>query len=149
MKHKHYDMIVAKAENMDLVLFIKLGEQWQATGCHDNKIINIASHYDYFLCLPRHKEVCLHWLNGGEIECLEGGTWLPFRRSHEWKKEAAVMNPSTKIRIKPKKEKRWVIECNGALLSTRLFTSESSAQQSVGESGYSTDDVQFIEIEVK
>ncbi|AUR82363.1 hypothetical protein NVP1023O_54 [Vibrio phage 1.023.O._10N.222.51.B4] len=107
-KHRHYDLIVAKAANMDLVVFIKLGDQWQVTGCHDNQVINIASHYDYFLCLHQHKEACLHWLKGGEIECLEGGTWLPFRRSHEWKKEAAVMNPTTKIRIKPKKEKRWI-----------------------------------------
>ena len=139
-------MIVAKAENTELIVFVKDGNHWneitQATPFYE--------HNNYFLCLPQHKEAVLNSLNGGVAQfesprekgdhALEQADWS----SSEW-----YMQSDATSRIKPKKEKRWVIECNGALLSTRLFTSESSAQQSVGESGYSTDDVQFIEIEVK
>lgn len=114
--HKHLEMIVAKAANMDLVLFIKLGDQWQATGCHDNQVINIASHYEYFLCLPQHKEECLHWLNGGKIQAIHFENQTPNSGvmfdsmlvdvddefdTYKWKVNHIFMEPH-EIRIKPK-----------------------------------------------
>ena len=65
MKHKHYDMIVALAENMNLATFCKgkLGKEWIDLGGEGLPCFIPDNHY--FLCLPQHKEACLHWLNGG------------------------------------------------------------------------------------
>lgn len=80
MKHKHVEMIKAKTENMELVVFIKelpwvdpdvvpsaqvLTPRWV---CLPNDLeIRIKSDGEYFLCLPQHKKECLHWLNGGRV----------------------------------------------------------------------------------
>jgi hypothetical protein len=66
MKHKHYDKIVAKAANMNLVVFCRdayhVEEGWFET--HN---LPIQDEFDYYLCLPQHKEACLAWLNGANI----------------------------------------------------------------------------------
>lgn len=133
MKHKHYEIIVAKAANMDLVLFIKLGDRWQVTGCHDNQVINIASHYDYFLCLPQHKEACLHWLNGGDLiqdsQHVDGkysdveASLNPNFDSHG----DLFMTTERNIRMKPDKEKRWILVNAIDDFQPRMFDDESDA----------------------
>ena len=72
--HKHYEMIVAKAANMDLTVFHKsITGEWLIDTDSNKVMVFENDSTEYFLCLPQHKEACLHWLNGGEIECLEGG----------------------------------------------------------------------------
>lgn len=78
MKHRHHDMIVTKAGNMDLVLFNKAGYQKKWVVSHET-CLPVFSDCEYFLCLPQYKEVCLHWLNGGEIEINENGWVAPWR----------------------------------------------------------------------
>lgn len=113
MKHKHYDMIVAKAANMELFVFER-----PHTATHDkelfkelapdgNKAIWFHESCDYFLCLPQHKEACLHWLNGGKAEAIHedfGLMELADSEAIEWGVKSVFMKDSIEIRIKPKKD---------------------------------------------
>lgn len=148
-KHKHHDMIVAKAGNMDLVLFIKVGDDWQISGGHDNQVINIASHYDYFLCLPEHNKdgQCLHWLNGGNVYYKRKGK--DNVTSINWPKvwdPSLVWNFSNiKIKIEPKKEKRIVVydEAAGKFEETAFKTMKDAMEE------IKYYDAQFFEIDVE
>lgn len=108
-KHKRHDMIVAKAANMDLVVFFNDGTGWHE-GCLRELV---CCDYNFFLCLPQHKEACLHWLNGGLIErqskltsewegCADSkySTWIPL---------CGMMRGDEKYRIKPRKGKRYIV----------------------------------------
>ncbi|AUR98220.1 hypothetical protein NVP1248O_06 [Vibrio phage 1.248.O._10N.261.54.F1] len=112
MKHKHYDMIVAKAENMELVVFYKLPceEWWQSES--ESTTLPDEDDIEYFLCLPKHKKAVLNTLNGGEsqVASISSG-WLSANCGDpvEWGGEWWYMNPNGESRIKPKKEKRWVV----------------------------------------
>ena len=109
MKHKHYEMIVAKAANMELVVFEKSKlSGWVLLERH---LIPDSDACEYFLCLPQHKEFCLHWLNGGEVQLQDFPTndfndYLD--EKSEWSRELWWMSEQCNIRIKPKKEKRWI-----------------------------------------
>ena len=154
MKHKHHDKIVAKAANTGLVQLIKMDGEWEDAGL-SYKFISFSEEYDYFLCLPQRKNACLHWLNGWEVQGEDPNRpnyfydYANFVDRKKWSCTSWYMRKDINVRIKPKKEKRWILECSGTLLTTRLFTAESSAQQFLGQSGHSTDCVQFIEIEVE
>ncbi|AUS01495.1 hypothetical protein NVP1286O_04 [Vibrio phage 1.286.O._10N.286.55.C4] len=122
MKHKHYDMIVAKAANMELVVFYKLPceEWWQLDS--ECEALPGEVEIDYFLCLPRHKEACLHWLNGGDVERLTAhqgflkvGYGLAWSACHEF------MNEELKFRVKPKKEKRLIVYRNDVVYGPYLL----------------------------
>lgn len=109
MKHVHHDKIVAKAANMDLVLFNKSEGQDGWNVSHET-CLPVFSKCDYFLCLPQHKEACLHWLNGGESQYLSNGMkeWINFGDSTSWSTTHLFMTNECELRIKPKKEKRWI-----------------------------------------
>lgn len=110
MKHKYYDKIVAKAANMELVVFTKstMANKWEVTSFGD---LVKNEDFDFFLCLPQHKEAVLNCLNGGEsqVASISSG-WLPANCGDpvEWGGEWWYMNPNGESRIKPKKEKRWI-----------------------------------------
>lgn len=109
MKHKHYDLIVTKAANIKVIKFVKLPQGWVATQTDE---WNETS--DYFLCLPQHKEACLHWLNGGESQLeythQSYPTWNSIDNdAKDWSTGHVFMDGSLSIRIKPKKEKRWIV----------------------------------------
>ena len=108
MKHKHHAMIVAKAENMELVVFANSGDgEWFEMKNEESPIIDF---FEYFLCLPQHKEACLHWLNGGEVEFEYDSKWNSCSYwSREWHEASGFTCEDNKLRIKPKKEKRWII----------------------------------------
>ncbi|CAH9014991.1 conserved hypothetical protein [Vibrio phage 466E53-1] len=156
MKHKHYDMIVTKAANMDLVIFIKLDGKWEV-GSHESQIINFGSHYEYFLCLPQHKEACLHWLNGGGVEVRniagvhQGWDKLPdYAEKPSWLPHADFMNERCEVRIKPKKEKRWIaVNPDGYILPIHADSKESIMTHASFDTSRLTPNVQFIEIEVE
>lgn len=154
--HKHAKLIKAKADNMELVLFIKVGDKWQVTGCQDNQIINIASHYEYFLCLPQHKDVCSHWLGGGEIEFNSqySDGWGEYSPITTWSLGSVFMQGDYQLRIKPNKEKLWIAVktdkhehlggCRKVRICSHAFVNKSDAEEYVDLS-----DSQLIEIEVE
>lgn len=112
MKHKHYEMIVAKAANMDLIQLYKAGGVWQETSEQFNMNNGWAffEDSDYFLCMPKHKEACLWWLNGGEVEFEYDGKWHSCSDwSNVWCEASGFTCDSNNLRIKPKKEKRWIV----------------------------------------
>lgn len=105
MKHKHYDMGVAKLDNTTLVKFVKLLSGWVVTQSED---WNVAS--DYFLCLPKHKKAVLNSLNGGAALAESAGETLEHAMQNaEWSDDDWYMSDDFTSRIKPKKEKRWII----------------------------------------
>ncbi len=160
MKHKHYDVIVAKAANMGLVVFENDQhgkDDWYAIG--DGKLPS-NERYTYFLCLPQHKEACLHWLNGGDVQhddCSEG--WATMENINEpmdineplWSKTCRLMTEHLRFRIKPKKEKRWIGYC----ANTNQTFPHPQKSKDVAEDyamrnyGYEIGKWQFLEIEIE
>lgn len=148
MKHKHYDMIVAKAANMGLVVFSKTknSEKWEESSL---VAFIVNENFDFFLCLPQHKEACLHWLNGGEVQySLNGTDWFDkdsFGINKE-RMDIEYFNSAThSMRIKPRKEKRWIVAGCNSLHTMMYFSSHESASR------YNTNgvDTQIIEIEIE
>ena len=122
MKHVHYDKVVAKAANMDLVVFsyCNLHIVWSEDVPSQPSVEFIdSSNTDYFLCLPQNKEACLHWLNGGEVQYRPKKKtssefeyyWdqMPDCEDFEWRLGCIWMCDLDDIRIKPKKVKRWIV----------------------------------------
>jgi len=109
-KHKHADMIIAKANNMDLVVFSKCkcidSEVWTES---DIESLTLHPSTEHFVCLPQHKEACLHWLNGGSVHVMDSN-WINIfpLKAYPWEEDHDFMLDDAKIRIAPKKEKRWV-----------------------------------------
>ncbi len=123
MKHKNAEMIKAVVDNVDLVIFVRVIDQEDERGNYWSfsslATLAVASN-DFFLCLPQHKDACLHWLNGGELQINrktynEQGEELPNegflnwdRPSRGWKHTVSLMSDKCQFRIKPKKEKRLI-----------------------------------------
>ena len=157
MKHKHYDMIVAKAANMDLVVFVKTCDNgaWYEKG--DNSACQWWEDSDYFLCLPQHKESCLHWLNGGKSQVEYTKASYPYwcdidSDEHKWSDGHIFMDELLNIRIKPKKEKRWIAYHNDGFMFSYVGDSESDITDRVQEhelSDYVASAWQYKEIEVE
>jgi hypothetical protein len=145
MKHKHYEMIVAKAANTSLIVFCKqaTGSKWQEMSQLSHP--NFGGTHDYFLCLPQHKEACLYWLNGGAIESLHKD-YEPMKLAEcgsiEWGVKSTFMKDSIEIRIKPRKEKRWIIIRNGHPVRACFDSNDEAVENSIKED-------QIIEIEVE
>ena len=152
MKHKHHAMIVAKAENMELVVFERSKlKGWVLLERH---LIPDSDACDYFLCLPQHKEACLHWLNGGDVQVQDFPTsdfndYLD--EKYEWSLETWWMSEQCNVRIKPKKEKRWIGYCAN---TNQTFPHPQNSKELAGDYAainyrYNMSDWQFIEIEVE
>lgn len=113
MRHKHADMIIAKAENMDLVLLVKLMNQpdFDWVECVSGVKLPFDQERDYFLCLHEHKDYCLHWLNGGSVQDYFEDEWSAcsgYDGNNNWSYEHMFMLEEAEYRIAPKKEKRWI-----------------------------------------
>ncbi|AZU97901.1 hypothetical protein [Vibrio phage LP.1] len=153
MKHKHYDMIVAKAANMVLVQFIKMGDNWETTGSHDNQTVNFGDHYDYFLCLPQHKEAVLSLLNGGEAQTFRDqfDEWRDAIVSI-WNPACWYMQEGRKSRIKPRKEKRWIAVIPDASRDDAVTPRHYASADELKDRCFTNTNYngwQFIEIEVE
>jgi hypothetical protein len=146
-KHPHAEMIKAKAYNMDLVVFERMayGGDWSKM-IGRGFISSFHPENDYFTCLPQHKEACLHWLNGGDAQAMNYG-WVDIStaRSHPWKDTHCFMRDDIKIRIKPLKEKRWVVVHDGRLVG-KLFKFDSDIRESYGAEYH---DLQVFQIEIE
>lgn len=158
MKHPHYDKIVAKAANMELVLFVKRPDaEWVVC---DDRVLPHISEYEYFLCLPQHKEACLHWLNGGTSQHLDSCKYqditgfddLISKVGKAWSPRGLWMDEDCETRIKPKKEKR-VIGANKDGRTTSHYAIDDEGCYAVDEIRITgkgnPDEWQFIEIEVE
>ncbi|WP_210499478.1 hypothetical protein [Vibrio crassostreae] len=66
-KHTKFDMLVAKGENMNLVILLKYASMhhWEKS---PNSYPPNNDRVEAFLCLPEHEEACLASLNGDPIE---------------------------------------------------------------------------------
>lgn len=166
MKHKHYDMIMAKAANMDLVVFcrdtsseshkwdeyVSVGFEGEIPEC---AIPAFEYGYEYFMCLPQHKEACLHWLNGGIIQDNYEGKFEDcgkYSEAESWNVCHIMMDDDAEYRIKPRKEKRWVIAMVSdgipSLCGKQLHLSKDLAVEFAQLHG-NCKHLQFIEIEVE
>ncbi len=153
--HKHAAMIKAKADDMDLVVFCDgpHGKKWHIV---DSKWPSFSDDFDYFLCLPQHKEACLHWLNGGEIqekgfynECEFGK--IEIIGASKWRYNHIFMDNSSELRIKPRKEKHWIAVNNSGYATPMTFINKQECESYVSVS-YPKSPViiwQFIEIELE
>ncbi len=168
MKHKHYDMIVAKASNMDLVVFVKSEEtesggllvgsvthtEWPETGERGDQMPCFHSDLDYFLCLPQHKEAVLNDLNGGESQLTFDGTnWdkCNLNQPVKWSEGWWYMKGESQSRIKPKKEKVWVAYHKDGFMFNEVGGSECDIDDRVKNhelSDFVESDWQYKEIEV-
>lgn len=134
MKHKHADMIKAKADNIDLVAFVKReGKEWMKIVCvcsNANEIPAFYESYEYFICHPKHTDVCLHWLNGGEVssDC-HPHNWGELTPT--WSEEHPFMDDSREFRIKPRKEKRWIGIYRGEFVTEKTTGTLQDAQEYV------------------
>lgn len=130
--HKHAAMIKAKADNVDLVVFVK-NDKWYITKSCDDAMMFFEDR-DYFLCLPQHKEACLHALNGGEIEFSYGDSdeWMDSCKNGRvlvWDESLDLMSENYHFRIKPSKVKYWIAlkYCRG--VSPTLYNSMEEAKK--------------------
>ena len=124
MKHKHYDIILAKAANMELALLENVGVGWSVF--HEDGCMSLFNpDWEYFLCLPQYTDACLHFLDGGKVQIKVISTWTDmnsFEETDKWSDIEAFTNKDLEIRIKPKKEKRRLLRSdiehrpNGALI---------------------------------
>lgn len=148
--HKHAEMIKAKVGDMDLEVFFK-----NPDGC--NKWLKIENscelsgfyeHYEYFLCHPKHSDVCLHWLSGGAVEVLEGEEWMEALTKDDfgkWQNTHFFMCDDEDARIKPRKEKRWIGYHKYGLTTASAYLSKDDALSNTIDH----ENWQFIEIEVE
>lgn len=133
MKHVHYDKIVAKAANMDLVVFsyCNLDRLWGEDVPSQPGVEFIDStNTDYFLCLPQYKEDVLRGLNGEVVESSdENAEGWSESSVDQWSKHWWYMLDGYVSRIKPKKEKRWIATFpwsgNAFYVTPESFASES------------------------
>jgi hypothetical protein len=152
-KRKHSKMIKAWADNDELVVFsIRSGGAWRACGNFPSWLED----RNYFICLPQHKEACLHWLNGGEIqwsddinEWSDKASYADDLESQEFFSGNAFMLDDNKFRIKPSKEKRWIIAKSSALASMMYFSDYQSALILTKDADSSFFGGQLVEIEVE
>lgn len=143
--HRHATMIKAKADNMELVVFLNIGPEWVESRL-DTMVAN--QDMDFFLCLPKHNDngQCLHWLNGGDVEFRrDGESWQDeCEEYHGWASYCGMMNCDVEFRIKPRKERRWICITNDLEIEDGTLY-ESYADADENSPGYK----QIVEIEIE
>lgn len=151
MKHVHYDKVAANDENMNFIFFVRWKDwEWKERQCDDDQL-NFSCGNEYFLCLTKHNKdgQCLHWLNGGDVQVrYPEKSWVDLDKYDDdtiWPHDSEFMLDGCEIRIKPKKEKRWIVFSIGSEGVVAIFYNPQIAKDYVGsDSGY-----QVIEIEVE
>lgn len=155
MKYKYAEMIKARVDNMDLVLLVKTDGEW---GDSSNDL-PVSNGFDYFLCHPKHADTCLHCLNGGKAQLYSGDRFhdMPTYSGSEWSPDCVFMDADREIRIKPKKEKRWIVvsktQCSaiGLLYNTcsSAYKFRSDAVDVKNRIPSNSSNLQIIEIEIE
>ena len=153
MKHVHYDMIVAKAANMDLVkkFYNGIKSEWQIPKNQDEMFDRRSK---YFLCTKENSVAACHILNGGKAEfSFKGSDWTESKKDSDmvWSEDIDLMDSDYVFRIKPKKEKRWIGYCSSRN-QTFPHPQNSKGLATVYAAlhySYRFEEWQFIEIEVE
>ena len=157
MKHANAEMIKAVLDNTELVIFCEVVDHENEDGNYwavSNLSSLVSCFNKFFVCLPQHKEACLHWLNGGDVQVRDFVT-SPFLDITDWGKEwlpngCGFMVESWVIRIKPKKEKRWIaVNSDGYVMPIHTDSVESAKAHANHDESRLTANVQYIEIEVE
>ena len=152
-KHPHAEIIKAKADNMDLVVFVRMayGGDWSEVS-EKECLPSFHPDNEYFACLPQHKEACLGWLNGGEIQWSDDfigwtdkGNYINDLESQKFFPGNAFMLDDNKFRTKPRKETRHVVIHNGRLVG-ELFKFDSDIRASYGAEYH---DLQIFQIQIE
>ncbi|AUR84073.1 hypothetical protein NVP1047O_59 [Vibrio phage 1.047.O._10N.286.55.F2] len=138
MKHKHYDKIVAKAANTELAVFYRYENYEWEEAASEMLVWDVKA--EHFLCLPKHKEACLHWLNGGELN-IDNGKGLgigSYTLSIENNLPLCdfISHPEYTFIIKPKKEKRWIATIDGLLSPSAVFDDKSKLESKLKGMSY-------------
>ncbi|MGD1524538.1 hypothetical protein [Vibrio owensii] len=98
-KHKKYEMLLAKAENMDLIILLK----YQGMPFWEKSPNSYPPNNDYteaFLCLSHHQEACKMALNGSQIEIRENdGEWVAVKLEGKWMPEGWYMQEKFESRL--------------------------------------------------
>lgn len=105
MQYKHKELILAKVDNPELVVFWKLADgKWMEYLCN-GEFPKFSNDQEYYLCLPQHKDVCLAWLNGASIQDYFEGEWSKCKDydGSPWSWHVEVMNEECHLRVMPKK----------------------------------------------
>ncbi len=155
MKHAYAELFTAKLNDTSLVLFEKHEEwkEWREVTKSDLAFV-VGGNFEYFLCLPQHKEACLHWLNGGKVESLHKD-YEPMELAEsgaiEWGVKSTFMKDSIEIRIKPKKENRWIGVSKSSCHTTGHYETKEEAINTTESQPWASAYVpwQFIEIEIE
>lgn len=151
-KHKYAEMIKAKVDNMELVVFCYSPSKDEFRELPNNYLPDTSAS-SYFLCLPQHKEVCLHWLNGGSCLIYFESVKDTFGVIHgkspkEWTFDCGFMNTDAAIRIKPKEETRYIgVKDNG--YATKHFATPEEVKRYINRRGFIADLYKITTIEVE
>ena len=158
-KHKLYDMIVAKAANMELVRLAKPNNgKWVVQADVVQKSTQFGEGFEYFLCLPQHKEACLHWLNGCYVQ--ERGFYnadafgdITMIGNNCWNVNHIFMDSTSEFRIKPKKVKRFIASFpwggNDDFVTPKSFPTTRELNEYVDTHYGEQNSMQIHEIEVE
>lgn len=91
-KHKKFDLLVAKAEDMSLVTLIRYQEGlWQKSA---NTYPPNNDYTECFLCHQEHLQACLAVLNGGQAEIGNDYSWVQVAAIEQWDKDGWYMTTS-------------------------------------------------------
>jgi len=150
MKHKHAEMIKARNDNKGLLVLFRASAGWVSI-----EHPSWGSAGDYFICLPKHKEVVLELLNGNKAEVLIkcdskpepywSNCGLPVRG--EWENNWWYMNNDVESRVKPKKQTRYAYMGPSGLL-TLSYDDVDDLDKDHSEAA-SSDEYQLITFEVE
>lgn len=144
--HRHADIMKAYADDLGLILFSNgpFGKKWHVV---NRKWPSFNEGFKYFLCLPKHKEVCLHWLSGGDIQYRRGSSqeWDSYGPIKTWTAGSVFMQDHVEIRIKRSKETRYAVIHNGRLVG-ELFKFDYDIRASYGAEYH---ELQIFKIEVE
>ena len=145
-EHKHADLIKAKVDNMALVVFYK-DCYYPEQGWQETSQLPMQEEFDYFLCLPQHKDACLRWLNGDDVQMQSDDEWLDI------KDPSIFMSEYTNIRTKSQKQKLWIAVktdkhehlggCRKLRICSHAFVNKQDAEDYLDLS-----DAQLVEIEI-
>ena len=117
MSHPYAELFSRKLNDMGLVLFEKHRDwdNWEVARDSDKHFM-VSANFQYFLCLPKHNDTgqCLHWLDGGKVQDYykhaSTPKWLDIESDEvNWTLGHLFMDDRCEIRIKPIKEKRWLV----------------------------------------
>lgn len=156
MKSKYAELFTAKLNDMGLVLFEKHRDwdKW-ALAVNSDRCFMVSNNFEYFLCLPQHKEAVLNSLNGGDSQLsFNGESWTICNCNQpvEWNSDWWYMRPESQSRIKPKKEYVWVAYHKDGFMFDEVGVSGQDVHHRVKEhelSDFNGKDWQYKEIEVE